>query len=117
MENYKEKYENISESGSDSSTALLDLSKLEYNLKRLEALASASTSDVESEIDFDINDVTDGDKLDFENDDFIPKIPIRSYQNDDFQTRRYSGKEYISLSNGNKETSTPSNNILNGKVF
>jgi len=103
MNNNKEKIENLSVSESDASTVLLDISKLEYNLKRLEALANTSSSDIESEIDFDLDDISDFENLDIDKDNTISKKPITNYQNDNLKTRKYS--RYIgnfTPSNGSK---------------
>jgi len=90
MESNQDKLERIS-AASDTSTVLLDISKLEFNLEKLEALANAPASDVESDVDFEISDISDDDNLDILNDDIIPKRPVKSYKNDEeFKTRRYS---------------------------
>ncbi|OUM56269.1 hypothetical protein PIROE2DRAFT_65633, partial [Piromyces sp. E2] len=90
MESNQDKLERIS-AASDTSTVLLDISKLEFNLKKLEALANAPTSDVESDVDIEISDISDDENLDILNDNIISKRPIKNYQNDEeFKTRRYS---------------------------
>eukprot|EP00833_Pecoramyces_ruminatium_P004368 jgi/Orpsp1_1/1178400/evm.model.c7180000065126.1 len=115
MDNSQDKFEKLSVSESDTSTVLLDISKLEYNLKRLEALANAPASDVESDIDFDLSDISDDENLDFDKDNIIPKRPIKSaYQTDDYKTKRYSrliGYAIPSRGSGS-ETSGNSKSIL-----
>jgi len=94
---------------SDTSTVLLDISKLEFNLDKLEALANAEGSDVESDIDIDISDISD-ENIDLEN-NVIPRIPVRndSRNDEEFKTRRYS--RYI-----NYDILTPTKTPENEKI-
>jgi len=90
MENNQDKYE--TSVISDTSTVLLDISKLEFKLDKLEALANAQSSDIESDIDINISDMSDDDKLDLGKVEVATKRPIKNVnQNDDkVKTKRYS---------------------------
>jgi len=118
MENNQEKYEKLSVSESDTSTVLLDISKLEYKLKKLEALANAPTSDIESDNEFDFSDIYDDENLDLDNDSIIPSRTNKNYQNEDFKSRRYSRFiGYATPSHESSETSSQSKNVLKGKLI
>jgi len=106
---------------SDTSTVLLDISKLEFNLDKLEALANAEGSDVESDIDIDISDISD-ENIDLEN-NVIPRIPVRndSRNDEEFKTRRYS--RYINYdiltptkTPENEKSTVNQKQILRGKL-